>query len=112
MGALRAAGADRERLAGAALDLMALDPGHPEAEKAATAAGSAFRPQGRRGPPARAAGPTAAEQAGAERAPAFAEGVDLERQGDEALASGYAVVAARRFLEARNRFERARRSSR
>ena len=54
----------------------------------------------------------AAEQAGAESAPAFAEGVELERQGDGALAAGQAPSAARRFLEARRQFERARRVSR
>jgi serine/threonine-protein kinase len=110
--ALRAAGTDRERLAGAALDLMALDPGSAEAEKAATAAGAAFgsRVEGARRLEQEAR--RTAEQAGAGRAPAFAEGVDLERQGEKALQSGQAIAAARRFLEARGRFVAAQRASR
>jgi len=112
VGALGAAGADRRRLADAALGLMVLDPGHPEAEKAAAAAGSAFRPKADEARRLEQEARKAARLAGAEGAPLFAEGITFEQQGDEALASGYAVVAARRFLEARNRFERAGRSSR
>jgi hypothetical protein len=112
VGAVREAGTDRGRLARAALDLMTLDPGHPEAEKAATAAGSAFRPRADEARRLEQQARRAAEQAGAAQLSSFDEGVALERQGDQALASGYAVTAARRFLEARNRFERAQRSPR
>ncbi len=112
LGAVRAAGADRERLAQAALDLMALDPGHPEAEKAASAAGSAFRPRADEARRLAQQARKAAEEKGAERTPAFSEGADLVRQGDQALASGQNATAARRFLEARRQFERARRASR
>ena len=109
--AVRAAGRDRARLASAAFDLMVLAPSHPEAEAAATASGTAFRPKvddARRleQQARREAEPTAAG------ALAFGEGADLERQGDQALAAGRLVLAARRFLEARGRFERALRSSR
>jgi tetratricopeptide (TPR) repeat protein len=112
LGAVHAAGRDRERLARAALDLMTLDPGHPEAESAATAAGAAFRPRADEARRLEQQARGAAEQAGADRAPAFAEGVDLESQGQQALAAGQVVTAARRFLEARGRFERARHTSR
>ena len=110
--AVRAAGGDRERLATAALALMTLDPGHPDAEKAATGAGGSFRPKAEE---ARRLGQQArrsAEQAGAESTPAYAEGADLERRGEQALAAGQAASAARFFLEARGRFERARHASR
>jgi hypothetical protein len=110
--AVRSSGGDRERLAGAALELMTLDPGHPEAENAATAAGSSFRPKAEEARRLEQQARRAAEQAGADGAPAFAEGADLERQGEQALAAGQSVVAARRFLEARGRFERARHASR
>jgi tetratricopeptide (TPR) repeat protein len=110
--AVRAAGGDRERLARAAFALMTLDPGHPEAESAATAAGAAFRPRADEARRLEREARRAAEQAGADRAPAFGEGIDLESQGQQALAAGQAVTAARRFLEARGRFERARHASR
>ena len=110
--AVRSSGGDRERLAGAALELMKLDPGHPEAEKAATAAGGSFRPKAEEARQLEQQARRAAEQAGADGAPAFAEGADLERQGEQALAAGQSVAAARRFLEARGRFERARHASR
>ena len=110
--AARASDGDRSRLADTAFGLMVLDPAHPEAEKAAVAAGSAFRPKVDEARRLEQEARKAARQAGAEGAPLFAEGVELERQGDQALASGYAVIAARRFLEARTRFERTRRFSR
>ena len=76
---------DRERLAGAAFDLMTLDPGHPEAERAATAAGRAFRPRAEGARRLEQEARRAAEEAGAERTAAFAEGADLEQKGDQAL---------------------------
>jgi serine/threonine-protein kinase len=107
--AVRAAGRDRARLASAAFDLMRLDPGHPEAETAATAAGAAFRPSADKARQLEQEARRAAEEAGADKTPAFAEGADLESQGQQALASAQPVLAARHFLEARERFERARR---
>jgi hypothetical protein len=108
VGAIREAGTDREGLARAALALMLLDPGHPEAERAAATAGTAFRARADEARRLEQQARRAAEQAGAAQHPAFGEGLELERQADQALTSGYAVTAARRFLEARIRFERAR----
>jgi tRNA A-37 threonylcarbamoyl transferase component Bud32/tetratricopeptide (TPR) repeat protein len=110
--AIQAAGSDRERLAAAAFDLMTLDPGHPEAEKAAAAAGPAFRPRAEEARRLERQERQKAEQAGAERTSSFAQAVDLERQGDRALEAGQTANAARRFLEARARFEQARPGSR
>ena len=110
--AVRAAGSDRERLADAALALMTLDPAHPEAERAATAAGPAFRSRADAARRLEQQARRDAEAAGQGGTPAFAAGVDLERQGDRDLQSGQAVSAARRFLEARSRFDHARGPSR
>jgi hypothetical protein len=110
--AVRAArvGGDRERLAGAAFDLMRLDPGHPEAEPAAASAGRAFRPRADEARRLEQEARRTAQEAGAEGTAAFAEGTDREAKADQALRSGQAVAAARRFLEARLDFERARRA--
>jgi hypothetical protein len=54
----------------------------------------------------------AAEAAGASSQPAFAEARTLELQGQQALDARRLAVAARRFLEARIRFERAGRAAR
>lgn len=105
--ALRQAGA--EAVASAAFQLMKVDPSHPEAEKAATAAGARFRPQAEEARRLAAEARAAADRAGGSRRPAFADGVALERQGEQALQAGQPATAARRFLEARIRFERASR---
>jgi len=101
---------DRERVAGAALDLMKLDPGHPEAEKAATSAGTAFRPRAEEARRIEQEARREAERAGAESMAAFAEGSLLEQRGEQALRAGQPAAAARSFLEARRGFERARRA--
>jgi tRNA A-37 threonylcarbamoyl transferase component Bud32/tetratricopeptide (TPR) repeat protein len=107
--ALGPARGDNERLADAALALMQLDPDHPEAGKAATAAGAAFNSRATQARQQEQAARQAAEQAGAARRPAFGEAADQERQGDKALDAGQAVTAARRFLRARRLFEQAAR---
>jgi tetratricopeptide (TPR) repeat protein len=98
-----------EGAAGAAFELMKVDPSHPEAEKAAKAAGPGFRPRAEEARRLAAEARTAADGTGASRLPAFADGVALEKQGEQALQSGQPAAAARRFLEARIRFERASR---
>jgi serine/threonine-protein kinase len=107
VGAIQAAGGDRERLAAAALELMSIDPGHPEALRAASAAGAAFRARAEQARTLAREQRQKAAQAGAERTSPFAQGVDLERQGERALEAGQLATAARRFLEARSRFEQA-----
>ena len=52
--------------------------------------GSAFRRKAEEARRLQQQARRSAEQAGAESAPAFAEGVELERQGDGALAAGQA----------------------
>jgi hypothetical protein len=104
---IRAAGRDPERLAAAAFELMQLDPGHPDAEAAATEAGSRFEPRVEEARRLEQDARHSAEQRGAAQIPAFAEGADLEHQGQQALDASHTVLAARRFLEARRLFERA-----
>jgi hypothetical protein len=102
--------ADRGRLAGAAFDLMKLDPGHPEAERAATAAAAAFRPLADEARRLAQEARREAAEAGADRTAAFAEAALLDQKGERALQSGDPAAAARHFLEARLGFERARRA--
>ena len=101
---------DRERMAGTAFDLMALAPAHPEAERAAAAAGPLFRPRVEAAHRLEQEARRAAEQAGSGQTTAFAEAERLEQEGDQARQAGQTVAAARRFLEARLGFERARRA--
>jgi serine/threonine protein kinase len=112
VGAVRSAtaAADREQMAGAAFDLMKLAPTHPEAERAAAAAGPLFRPRAEAAQRLEQEARRAAEQAGSSQAAAFAEATQLEQKGEKALSAGQAVAAAQRFLEARLGFERARRT--
>ncbi len=111
-GALREAQARGGDVAGAAYELMKLDPAHPEAERAAQASGNAFRPRAEAARREAAQARAAAEGAGAASQPLFADGAALERQGQQALQSGQLASGARRFLEARIRFERAERAAR
>jgi len=104
------AAGDRERLAGAAFDLMTLAPAHPEAERAAAGAGPLFRPRAEAARRLEQEARRAAEQAGSGHTAAFAEASQLEQKGEQALQAGQAVQAARQFLEARFGFERARRN--
>jgi hypothetical protein len=70
--ALRQAGArGGEASMGAAFELMKADPSHPEAEKAAKAAGAGFRPRAEEARRLATAARTAADRAGGSRLPAF-----------------------------------------
>jgi tRNA A-37 threonylcarbamoyl transferase component Bud32/tetratricopeptide (TPR) repeat protein len=109
--ALGEAGKDPERMARAAFELMKLDPGHPEAERAAAAAGKAFRPRVDEARRLEQEERRTATQAGASRRSAFTEGIDREGEGDKALQAGETVAAARAFLEARRLFQRAQRET-
>ena len=104
------AAGDRERMAGAAFDLMALAPAHPEAERAAAGAGPVFRPRAEAARRLEQEARRAAEQADSGQTAAFAEATQLEQRGEQALKAGQSVQAARQFLEARLAFERARRA--
>jgi tRNA A-37 threonylcarbamoyl transferase component Bud32/tetratricopeptide (TPR) repeat protein len=109
---VQSSGSDPAQLAAAAFELMKLDPGHPEAQKAAASAGASFRPRLDEARRLEQQERRAAEDNGGGRRSTFAEGVALERQADQALQSGQVVVATQRYLQARNLFARARREPR
>jgi tetratricopeptide (TPR) repeat protein len=109
--ALREAQARGGDVAGAAYELMKVDPANAEADKAAQANAAAFRRQAEEARSTAAQTRESAENAGAKSLPAFADATALEGQGQQALQSGQFVAAARRFLEARIRFERAERAA-
>ena len=88
---------------------MKLDPASPEAERAATAAGAAFRVRVEEARRLALQARDSAAAAGGERSPAFGEAAALIAKGDQA---GQAALAARCFLEARSRFERSSRPGR
>ena len=91
---------------------MKVDPRSLDAEAAATGAGAAFLPRAEEARRLAEEARAAASAGGASRATAFADGVALQRQGEQSFRAGQAVAAAQRFLEARARFERASRTPR
>ena len=91
---------------------MKLDPASPEAERAAQAAGPAFRTRVDEVRRLTLQAREAAAAAGGERAPAFAEAAALQARAEQAAQAGQATLAARSYLEARSRFERAGRPAR
>jgi hypothetical protein len=91
---------------------MKVAPLHPDAEKAAREAGEAFRPRAEEARQLAAEARAAAEAAGARELEPFKEGAALEKQGQQALQARQAASAARAFLDARLRFERAARAAR
>jgi len=105
--ALQKAQASRGDVAGSAFELMKAAPANEDAEKAAVGLGAGFRPRAEEARKLAADARAAAESAGASSQPAFAEGSSLEKQGQQALSSGQVVPAARYFLEACIRFDRA-----
>jgi len=91
---------------------MRLDPGNADAEKAARAAGDAFRGRAEQVRALAAEARRAAEQAGRGGDPAADEAAGLVTQGEQALRTSDFFLAARRFLEARSRYEQAARPPR
>jgi serine/threonine-protein kinase len=108
--ALQQAQAQGGDVTAAAFELMKVDPANAEAQKAVAGAGAAFRPRAEEAQRLAAEAQRAADAAGAARQPAFTAAVALVEQGQQALQSGQFATAARRFLEARIRFERAGRA--
>jgi predicted Ser/Thr protein kinase/tetratricopeptide (TPR) repeat protein len=106
--ALRAATSDAAR-ADAALALMKLDPANAEAETAARGVGAAFRSRAEHAKALTGEARRAAEQKGRGNEPAADEAAGIAAQGEQALRANDSVLAARRFLEARARYEQAAR---
>jgi serine/threonine protein kinase len=108
-----AAAGDDARAAEAVWTLIGLEPGHAAADELAPKVERAF--QGR-AEEARRAMTTARRVAegtkGATVLDQFKDGVDLSRQGEAEFKAGRFATAARRFVAARDRFERAGRTTR
>jgi len=108
LASLRAAGSSGPALAAAAFELMRAWPANPEAEKAALAAGAAFRSQAEEAQRLARDARRSTEQARADRSAGFGEAAERQRQAEQALQAGNAPSAARQFLEAQRLFDRAR----
>jgi hypothetical protein len=109
--ALEQAHAKGGDVAAAAFELMKVDPAHPDAQKALASAGAAFRSRAEEAQRLAAEAEKTADAAGGSRQAGFTTARTLADQGRQALQSGQFVTAARRFLEARIRFERAGRAA-
>jgi hypothetical protein len=104
---------DNARAADALWTLLGVEPGNAAAEEVAPKVESAFRG---RADEARRAMATARQAAEASKAATvldtFKDGVDLARQAETEYKASRFATAARRFLTARERFERASRTTR
>jgi serine/threonine-protein kinase len=87
--------------------LMELDPSHAVVAEMAPGIGETFRPRAAEARRLMAEARGAAEASGAGRLPEFAGGTRLGQEGERAFRDGDYGTAARRFLEARDRFNRA-----
>ncbi len=103
---------DVAAIVAAAFELMKVAPADGEAEKAARESGDLFRSRAEASRRLAAEARTAAESAGATTLPIFSDAGGLQEQGERALQAEKPVNAARHFLEARIRFERAKRATR
>jgi serine/threonine protein kinase len=108
-----ASAGDNGRAADALWTLLGVEPGNAAAEEVAPKVESAFRG---RADEARRAMTTARQAAEASKAATavdtFKDGVDLARQAETEYKASRFATAARRFLTARERFERAGRTTR
>jgi eukaryotic-like serine/threonine-protein kinase len=112
--ARRAASAgDDARAADALWTLLGVEPGNPAAEEVAPKLESAFRGRAEEARRAMTAARQAAEGSKAAAAlDTFKDGADLARQGETEFKASRFATAARRFLTARERFDRAGRTTR
>ena len=107
--AREAASAGDEARAGEALwTLMTVEPGNPAIDEVAPKVEPSFRPRAEEARRRMAQSRQAAEALKAATVlDSFKEGDDLARQADAEMKAGRFATAARRFLAARDRFERA-----
>jgi serine/threonine-protein kinase len=108
-----ASAGDNGRAADALWTLLGVEPGNAAAEEVAPKVESAFRGRADEARRAMTAGRQAAEASKAATAlDTFKDGVDLARQAETEYKASRFATAARRFLTARERFERASRTTR
>jgi len=98
---------DAGRQANALWALMQLDPANALVTEMAPGLGSGFRPRAEEARRQMAASQKKAEDGRAGRLPEFQDGKSLGQQGETAFRAQQYGTAAQRFLEARNRFDRA-----
>ena len=107
----RAKGAGSEADKAVALwAVLTIDPKHPLAEELGASLDAQFRGRAEDARRSTQEARAAAERGGASSLEGFGEGVALARDAEAAAKRGAMVDAARKFLEAQRRFERARRS--
>lgn len=108
-----AAAGDEARAAEAVWTLIGLEPGHAAADEVAPKVERAFQGRAEEARRAMAAARRVAEAAKAATVlDSFKDGVELSRQGEAEFKAGRFATAARRFVAARDRFERAGRTGR
>jgi serine/threonine-protein kinase len=104
---------DATAAATAVWTLLQKEPANPAVDEVAPKVVASLRPRAEEARRGMAQARQAAEGIRAATAlDTFKEGADLARQGEAELKAGRTVAAARRFLAARDRFERAARSAR
>jgi len=107
-----AKGADAAKAAAALWALLEIAPDHPAGAELLPGLEESFRPRAEEAQRLMAAARQAAEKGQATRLPAFAEGTSLARAGEIALQNRHFAEAARQFMRARVRYERAQRTTR
>jgi serine/threonine protein kinase/tetratricopeptide (TPR) repeat protein len=89
-------------------NLMSLNPSHPVVDQLSQQLNRHFQGKAEEARGEMGRSRAAADGAGAERQPEFTEGADSARKAEALFKSREFAVAAQRYLEARDRFERAR----
>jgi hypothetical protein len=100
---------DTERASGALWKILAIDPNYPAAEELARSLDRPFRARAEEARRLMSESRGAAERAKAGSLEPFTDAAAVARGGDALLASKEFAQAARKFLDARDGFDRARR---
>jgi len=98
---------DTDKASQALSKVLAINPNHPVAAELATRLNRYFRVQAEDARKSMGESKTAADRARAGAQPAFAEATAAVREGEKLFAKGEFAVATRKFLDARDAFERA-----
>ncbi|HXB55350.1 MAG TPA: protein kinase [Vicinamibacteria bacterium] len=98
---------DTDKASQALSKVLAINPNHPVAAEMAARLNRYFKVQAEDARKSMSESRTAADRARAGGQPAFAEGVAAVREGEKLLAKGEFAVATRKYLDARDAFERA-----
>ena len=104
--------ADAAKAAAALWSLLEVAPDHQAGAELLPGLEDSFRPRAEEAQRLMTAARQAAEKGQATRLPVFAEGTSLARAGDIALQNRRFAEAARQFMRARVRYERAQRTTR